>query len=54
MKTKRKRIHFSIWYLLLALWALIPINSYFMAPREVKISYSQFKDLLAKGHVKVR
>lgn len=42
-----------MWYLLFALWALIPINSYFMTPWEVKTSSSQFKNLLAKWHVKV-
>jgi len=51
MKTKKKKIQFSVWYLLFALWALILINSYFMAPHEVKITYSQFKDLLAQGRV---
>lgn len=52
MKTKKRKIHFSLWYLLLALWALFLINSYFMAPREVKISYSEFKNLLAQGRIK--
>ena len=52
MKTKKKRIHFSVWYLLLALWVLILINSYFMAPQEVKITYSQFKNLLTQERVK--
>ena len=51
MKTKKKKVQFSVWYLLFALWALILINSYFMAPHEVKITYSQFKDLLAQGRV---
>ncbi len=52
MKTKKKKIQFSFWYLLFALWALLLINSYFMAPREVKITYSQFKELLAQERVK--
>ena len=51
MKSKKKKIHISIWYLLFALWTLILINSYFLAPRETKITYSQFKDDLAQGYV---
>jgi cell division protease FtsH len=52
MKIKKKRIHISIWYILFAVWALILINSYLMAPREIEITYSQFKDLLARERVK--
>jgi cell division protease FtsH len=51
MKIRRKKIHISIWYLLFAFWALILINSYLMAPRETKISYSEFKDYVAEGRI---
>ena len=52
MKTKKKRIQFSIWYLLLAVAAVFVLQSIFSAPQETKINYSQFKDLLADGRVK--
>lgn len=52
MKSKGKKIHISIWYVLFALWALILLNSYFLAPQETKITYSQFKDYLTQGYVK--
>jgi len=53
MKPKKKKIRFSIWYILLALWAGIMINSIFFAPEKAeKIGYSQFKDYLAEGRVK--
>jgi len=53
MQQKKKKIRFSIWYLLFALWALILINIFFIAPQKTEeISYSQFKDLLAEDHVK--
>jgi cell division protease FtsH len=52
MKTQKKKIRFSIWYLLFALWALILINTLFIAPQKTEeISYSQFKDLLAEDRV---
>jgi cell division protease FtsH len=52
MKTQKKKIRFSIWYLLFALWALILINTLFIAPQKTEeISYSQFKDLLAGDRV---
>ena len=52
MKTKKKAIRFSIWYLLLALWVLFLINILFIAPQKTEeISYSQFKDLLAEDRV---
>jgi cell division protease FtsH len=51
MKTKKK-IRFSIWYILFALWILILINTFFIAPQKTEeISYSQFKDLLADDRV---
>jgi cell division protease FtsH len=53
MKAQKKKIRFSIWYLLFALWALILINTLFIAPQKTEeISYSQFKDLLAEDHIK--
>jgi cell division protease FtsH len=53
MKAQKKKIRFSIWYLLFALWALILINTFFIAPQKTEeISYSQFKDLLAEDRVK--
>ena len=47
MKPKKKKIHFSIWYLLAALWAVFLLNFLLATPQETKIDYSQFKDLLA-------
>jgi cell division protease FtsH len=53
MKPKKKKIRFSIWYLLLALWGVFLINQFFITPQKTEeISYSQFKGLLAGGHVK--
>ena len=47
MKPKKKKIRFSIWYLLVALWAVFLLNLFLTAPQETKIDYSRFKDLLA-------
>jgi cell division protease FtsH len=52
MKQQKKAIRFPIWYLLVALLAVILLNSILTAPTEQKIDYSQFKDLLAQGRIK--
>jgi cell division protease FtsH len=52
MKQKKKKLRFSIWYLLLALWVVFLLNSVITIPRETKIDYSQFKDLLAEDRIK--
>jgi len=51
MKTKKK-IQFSIWYILLAVLAVFLLQSVLTVPQETKIDYSRFKDLLAAGRVK--
>jgi cell division protease FtsH len=46
------RIHFSIWYILAAFFIMLLIQTYFMAPQEETIPYSQFDELVEKGRVK--
>lgn len=50
--TTKKRIRFSIWYILLAVMAVFLLQSVLSVPQETKIDYSRFKDLLAAGRVK--
>jgi cell division protease FtsH len=51
MKTKKKTIRFSIWYLLVAMLIVLLLNSVLTAPRETTIDYSEFKDLLAEDRI---
>jgi cell division protease FtsH len=47
-----KKISFSIWYVILAFWALLLLQSYFSARAQVEeIAYSEFKALVAAGKV---
>jgi cell division protease FtsH len=53
IKPKKKRIRFSLWYLLFALWGAFLLNQFLITPQKAEeISYSRFKDLLAAGRVK--
>jgi cell division protease FtsH len=47
-KTQRE---FSIWYFLVALMALVVVQSYLLTPRVQTISYSQFKSLIKKSMI---
>ncbi|WP_455379532.1 ATP-dependent zinc metalloprotease FtsH [Petrachloros mirabilis] len=47
-----KKISFSIWYVFLAIWAFLLIQSFFAAINKVEeIPYSEFKALVASGKV---
>ena len=47
-----KKISFSIWYVILAFWALLLLQSYFGALKQAEeIPYSEFKALVATGKV---
>jgi cell division protease FtsH len=53
MKPQQKKIRFSLWYILIALWGAFLLGQFFITPQKTEeISYSQFKDLLAEGRVK--
>jgi cell division protease FtsH len=47
-----KKISFSIWYVLLAVWAVILIHDFVVAVQKVQeLPYSEFKQLVADGQV---
>ena len=47
-----KKVSFSIWYVFLAIWAFLLIQSFFAAINKVEeIPYSEFKALVAAGKV---
>lgn len=46
-----KRTHFSIWYILAAILFAFWIQSLFMASREIRLSYSEFKKAVAARQV---
>jgi cell division protease FtsH len=52
MKQTKKKLRFPIGYLLLALCVAFLVNSLITIPREIKIDYSEFKDLLAEDRIK--
>ncbi|MBN1254584.1 MAG: ATP-dependent zinc metalloprotease FtsH [Deltaproteobacteria bacterium] len=52
MKQTKKKLRFPIGYLLLALCVAFLLNSLITIPREIKIDYSEFKDLLAEDRIK--
>jgi cell division protease FtsH len=47
-----KKVSFSIWYVLLAIWAVILIHDFVVAVQKVEeLPYSEFKTLVADGRV---
>ncbi len=47
-----KKISFSIWYVFLAIWAVILVHDFIHAPQKVEeIPYSEFRTLVAAGSV---
>ncbi|MDZ7374526.1 MAG: ATP-dependent zinc metalloprotease FtsH [candidate division KSB1 bacterium] len=44
-----RRVTFSIWYLLLAIFLVYLVESLFMRPQVDKIPYSRFKEMLRRG-----
>jgi len=47
-----KKVSFSIWYVILAFWALLLLQNYFSTLYRIEeISYSEFKALVASGKV---
>jgi cell division protease FtsH len=47
-----KKISFSIWYVFLAIWAVILIHDFFLAMQKLEeVPYSEFKTLVAAGEV---
>jgi len=51
MRGNRKKITFSLWYLLLILWGLVILYGYLTPQRQIKLTYSEFKDLLEEGRI---
>jgi cell division protease FtsH len=49
METKQQR--FSIGYVLLVLLLLLTVQSLFFGPHQANVTYSEFKELVAKGKV---
>jgi cell division protease FtsH len=48
----KKKVTFSIWYVVLAVWAVILIHDFLQAFRQVEeLPYSEFKTLVASGKV---
>lgn len=48
---QKKRIHFSLWYFLVALLLLMMVQSYFAKRSVMEIPYSEFKRWVAEGKV---
>ncbi len=48
---KQRKIHFSIWYFIVAMAALVLFQYYFTAQQQVTLSYSEFKELVRQGQV---
>ncbi|HKY72041.1 MAG TPA: ATP-dependent zinc metalloprotease FtsH [Nitrospira sp.] len=47
-----KKISFSIWYIILAIWAVILLHDFFHALQKIEeLPYSEFKTLVAAGKV---
>lgn len=47
-----KKISFSIWYVFLAIWAVILVHDFILALQKIEeIPYSEFKTLVASGQV---
>jgi len=47
-----KKISFSIWYVLLAIWAVILVHDFISAPEKIEeLPYSEFKALVLSGKV---
>jgi cell division protease FtsH len=47
-----KKISFSIWYIFLAIWAVILVHDFLLAVQKVEeLPYSEFKSLVAAGQV---
>src|SRR5512134_816621 len=47
-----KKISFSIWYVILAIWAVILVHDFISAPQRIEeLPYSEFKTLVADGQV---
>jgi len=47
-----KKISFSIWYVLLAIWAVILVHDFISAPEKIEeLPYSEFKALVLGGKV---
>ncbi len=48
---KQKKIHFSIWYFVVAMGILTLFQYFFLARQQATISYSEFKALVREGRV---
>ena len=47
-----KKVSFSIWYVILAIWAVILVHDFISAPQEIEeLPYSEFKTLVADDKV---
>ena len=49
-----KKISFSIWYVFLAIWAVILVHDYILAMQKIEeLPYSEFRTLVASGNVAI-
>ena len=47
-----KKISFSIWYVFLAIWAVILVHDFILAMQKIEeLPYSEFRTLVAAGNV---
>jgi cell division protease FtsH len=52
MDQMNRKISFSIWYVILAVWAVVLVQDYIQASRQVEeLPYSEFRKLLAEDRV---
>jgi len=48
---QRKRIHFSVWYFVIAIFVLMMLQNYFLKKKVKEIPYSEFKRLVVEKKV---
>ena len=47
-----KKLSFSIWYVILAIWAVILVHDFIHALQQIEeLPYSEFKTLVAGGNI---
>ncbi len=50
--SKYPKTHFSIWYIVAAVLIMFYLQTYMLAPRQEKISYSRFRELVQEKKIK--
>ena len=52
MTSMEPKHHFSLWYFILVMMALFPIQSLWLTPHVLTLAYSDFQSLLQEGKIK--